>query len=74
MFQIHRIYCDRVTTFQWHPSQTYVEDKCHSPDCFKGTFADVFHVLQSELNFTYSIKVEGPREQIGRIESYRQFR
>ena len=73
MFQIHGIYFDRVSTFQWKPHQTYVEDKCHSPDCFKGIYADVFHILQSQLNFTYSIQVEGPREQIGKIESYALF-
>ncbi len=30
-------------------------DGCQSSECFKGIFPDVFHELQSILNFTYTI-------------------
>ena len=60
-------YIFSVTTFQWAPSQSYVTNGCSSPDCFTGYFADLFYAVQSELNFTFTIRDEGPREQIGII-------
>ena len=30
-------------------------DGCGSEECYKGIFPDVFHAIQSELNYTYTI-------------------
>ena len=38
------------------PSVTYIEDGCTSKHCFKGIFANVFHALSDQMNFTYTIK------------------
>ena len=38
------------------PSVTYIEDGCTSKDCFKGIFANVFHALSDQMNFTFTIK------------------
>lgn len=45
----------RITTSIWPPKQTHVTDGCGSEECYKGIFPDVFHAIQSELNFTYTI-------------------
>ena len=36
---------------------TQAEGGCTSSNCFKGYFADLFHDVQSVLNFTYSLTV-----------------
>ena len=38
------------------PSVTYIEDGCTSKNCFKGTFANVWHSLAEEMNLTYTIR------------------
>ena len=37
------------------PLVTYLEDGCSSRQCFKGFFADIWHDLSTELNFTYTL-------------------
>ena len=44
-----------VESTKWQTATSYVENGCNSSKCFKGTHADVFHLLQKELNFTYTI-------------------
>ena len=46
----------RVLSAYSAPSVTYIEDGCTSNDCFKGIFADVWHTLSQQLNFTYTVK------------------
>ena len=46
----------RITTSVWPPKQTHAKDGCGSKECYKGIFPDVFHAIQSELNFTYTIE------------------
>ena len=46
----------RVVSAYSPPSVTYIEDGCTSKDCFKGIFANVFHALAEQMNFTFSIK------------------
>ena len=38
------------------PAVTYIEDKCSSKRCFKGFFADVWHALVDQMNFTFTIR------------------
>ena len=38
------------------PAVTYIEDNCSSKRCFKGLFADVWHALVEQMNFTYTIR------------------
>ena len=38
------------------PFQTYLEDGCSSPECFKGVYADTFFKLQESMNFTFTIE------------------
>ena len=46
----------RVLALFAPPSVTYIEDGCMSKDCFKGIFANVFHALSDQMNFTFTIK------------------
>lgn len=46
----------RVVSAYSPPSVTLIEDGCTSGDCFKGIFADVWHTLSEQMNFTYTIK------------------
>lgn len=34
---------------------TYVEQGCSNPSCFKGILADLWHELQTIMNFTYKL-------------------
>ena len=45
----------RVVSAYAPPLVTYIEDGCTSRDCFKGIFANVFHTLSDQMNFTYTI-------------------
>ena len=36
---------------------TYAENGCNSSNCFKGYFADLFHNVQTLLNFTYDLTI-----------------
>ena len=45
----------RVESSKWETATSYVENGCKSSKCFKGWAADVFHMMQRELNFTYTI-------------------
>ena len=36
---------------------TYAENGCNSLHCFKGYFADLFHNVQTLLNFTYDLTI-----------------
>ncbi len=47
----------RASTLPNKPYLTMVEDGCQGPECLKGIFADVFHKLQSTMNFTYTISM-----------------
>ena len=46
----------RVVSAYSPPSVTYIEDGCTSKACFKGIFANVFHALAEQMNFTFSIR------------------
>ena len=46
----------RVVSAYAPPSVTYIEDGCTSKNCFKGIFANVFHALADQMNFTFTIK------------------
>ena len=48
----------RVESSKWETVTSYVEDGCNSSKCFKGWAADVFHMMQRKLNFTYTIVSE----------------
>ena len=56
-YELNYFYIYRIVTGVYPPYVTYVEDGCKSPNCFKGFHADVFHELQSLLNFTYTVSV-----------------
>ena len=56
-YKLNYFYIYRIVTGVYPPYVTYVEDGCKSPNCFKGVYADVFHELQSLLNFTYTVSV-----------------
>ena len=45
----------RVESSKWKTVTSYVENGCNSTKCFKGWDADSFHMMQRELNFTYTI-------------------
>ena len=45
----------RGATVQSKPYITYIEDNCTRKDCFKGIYADIWHELQSKMNFTYTM-------------------
>ena len=45
----------RVESSKWETVTSYVENGCNSSKCFKGWAADVFHMMQREMNFTYTI-------------------
>ena len=49
------IYNFSVESSKWETITSYVENGCNSSECFKGRHADIFHLLQNELNFTYTI-------------------
>ena len=46
----------RVVSAYAPPAVTYIEDGCTSKSCFKGIFANVFHALADQMNFTFTIK------------------
>ena len=46
----------RVLSALSPPLVTYIEDGCTSKDCFRGIFANVFHALSDQMNFTFTIK------------------
>ena len=48
----------RVESSKWETVTSYVENGCNSSKCFKGWAADVFHMMQRKLNFTYTIVSE----------------
>ena len=45
----------RFEASKWLSYISYIEDGCNSSKCFEGTQADVLHLLQQELNFTYQV-------------------
>ena len=45
----------RVEASKWNDKISYVEDGCNSSKCFKGWGPDLFHLMQKDLNFTYTI-------------------
>ena len=49
------IHIHRVESSKWATKTSYVEDGCNSSTCFKGWGADIFHMMQKEMNFTYTI-------------------
>ena len=46
---------NRFESSKWGSETSYVEDGCNSSKCFEGTQADVLHILQEKLNFTYEV-------------------
>ena len=59
---------NRIASSTYPQWISHAEDGCSSPKCFKGYYADVFHALQNELNFTYTItfdKVFGAKQKDG---------
>ena len=38
------------------PFVTKIEDDCSSNECFQGIYADVWHALQHNMNFTFTIR------------------
>ena len=54
-YKYEYLYPCRFEASKWLSYISYVEDGCNSSKCFEGTQADVLHVLQQELNFTYRI-------------------
>ena len=59
----------RIESGKWFWIVSYVEDGCNSSDCFRGTDADVIHLLQKELNFTYTIASPVDWITVGRRQS-----
>ena len=59
----------RIESFKWYHVVSYVEDGCNSSDCFRGNEADVIHLLQKELNFTYTIVSPFDWPDVGRKQS-----
>ena len=47
----------RVISFVWPNMVTRAESNCRSSECFKGYFADLFHNVQTLLNFTYDLTI-----------------
>ena len=45
----------RIEASKWGVKITYVENGCNSSMCLKGWGADVLHMMQKEMNFTYTI-------------------
>ena len=59
---------NRIASSTYPQWISHAEDGCSSSKCFKGYYADVFHALQTELNFTYTItfnKVFGAKQKDG---------
>ena len=48
----------RATAAVNFPYVSYLEDNCTSNNCFKGMYADLWHGLSKQMNFTYEIKKE----------------
>ena len=46
----------RVVSAYAPPAVTYIEDHCSSISCFQGIFADVWHALVDQMNFTFTIR------------------
>ena len=46
----------RITTIGKDHSTDLSENGCRSPQCFKGIYANVLHLIQASLNFTYTIR------------------
>ncbi len=56
MYNVHyKISIPRTSALLNIPYETHLEDGCTRPDCFKGMFADVWHLLQDIMNFTYKM-------------------
>ena len=37
------------------PAVTHITNNCSSNDCFQGMFADIWHELSQDMNFTYTV-------------------
>ena len=49
---------DRIASQPWWTLLTVVKDGCNSANCFQGSFAEMFLLLQSKLNFTFKVARE----------------
>ena len=45
-----------ISSDTWPTLHTLLENGCSSSNCFKGQFPDILYVLQSTMNFTFTIK------------------
>ena len=45
----------RISSKEFGPGLTHVEDGCESNDCFQGAQAEELFLLKSKLNFTLKI-------------------
>ena len=46
----------RVVSAYHPPAVTFIQDGCTSKNCFKGLFADIWHTLSEQLNFTFTVR------------------
>ena len=50
------LFYGRAATGLYPPYVTHITDNCTREDCFKGVFADIWHALSKQMNFTYVIR------------------